>query len=243
MPAALTANWINPLLFSWPVDDAVLEPLLPPGLVIDRWQGRAYISLVGLRFEGLRVLGIPVLPRRYDEVNLRFYVRRPVDGDDEQPGVVFIRQLVPHRLTALAARVMYGEPFTAAPTGHQFDGLQTDESESRRRVAYHWQHGGRRQRFWAESDQTPTYANPGSLEEFLTARYWGYNGKTGSRVRAYHLTRPAWPVCRASRWGIDCDFSEVCGGRLIEAMGKAPASVLLSAGSRTAVSLPVGLPG
>ena len=243
MPAALTANWINPLLFSWPVDDAVLEPMLPPGLVIDRWQGRAYISLVGLRFEGLRVLGIPALPRRYDEVNLRFYVRRPADGDDEWPGVVFIRQLVPHRLTALAARVMYGEPFTFARTGHEFEGLEADESDSRRRVAYHWQHAGRRQRFWAESDQTLTYAIPGSLEEFLTARYWGYNGKTGTGVRTYHLTRPAWPVCRASRWGIHCDFSDVCGGRIAEAMGKAPASVLLAAGSRTAVSLPVMLPG
>ena len=123
MPAALTANWINPLLFSWPVDDAVLEPLLPSGLVIDHWQGRAYISLVGLRFEGLRVFGVPVLPRRYDEVNLRFYVRRPGDGDEERPGVVFIRQIVPHRLTALAAQVMYGEPFTVARTGHEFEGI------------------------------------------------------------------------------------------------------------------------
>ena len=214
-----------------------------PGLAIDRWQGRAYISLVGLRFEGLRVLGVPVLPRRYDEVNLRFYVRRPGDGADERPGVVFIRQLVPHRLTALAARVMYGEPFTVARTGHEFEGLEADESDSLRRIAYHWRHAGRRQRFWAESDQTPTYANPGSLEEFLTARYWGYNGKTGAGVRAYHLTRPAWQVRRASRWGIDCDFSEVCGGRLAEAMLKEPASVLLATGSRTSVSMPVALPG
>ncbi|MXZ92819.1 MAG: DUF2071 domain-containing protein [Chloroflexi bacterium] len=243
MPAALTANWINPLLFSWPVDDAVLEPLLPPGLAIDHWQGRAYISLVGLRFEGLRVLGIPVVPCRYDEVNLRFYVRRPSDGADARPGVVFIGQIVPHRLTALAARVMYGEPFTVARTGHEFEGLEADESDSRRRIAYHWHNAGRRQRFWAESGQTPTYANPGSSEEFLTARYWGYNRKTGAGVRTYHLTRPIWPVRRASQWGIDCDFSEVGGGRLTEAMGKAPASVLLATGSRAAVSLPVALPG
>jgi len=243
MPAALTANWINPLLFSWEVDGAALEPLLPPGLVIDRWEGRAYISLVGLRFEGLRVFGVPVLPRCYDEVNLRFYVRRLEESDDERPGVVFIRQIVPHRLTALAARVLYGEPFAVSRTGHEFEGLEADESDSRRRIAYFWQNTGRRQRFWAESDQTPAYANPGSLEEFLTARYWGYNGKSGTGARAYHLTRPAWPVRQASRWEIDCDFSEVGSGRLTEAMRTAPASVLLATGSRTVVSLPAALAG
>ena len=236
MPAALTANWINPLLFSWPVDDAVLEPLLPPGLVIDRWQGRAYISLVGLRFERLRVLGIPAFPRRYDEVNLRFYVRRPADGDGERPGVVFIRQLVPHRLTALAARVMYGEPFETAPVGHEFHGCDAAGTAPAVCVAYHWEVQGRRQRFWAAADDAPMNPAPGSLEEFLTGRYWGYNGKTRTGVRAYHLTRPAWPVRAASRWGIDCDVSGVCGGRFTRAMQKAPASVLLATGSRTAVS-------
>ena len=243
MPAALTANWINPLLFSWPVDDAVLDPLLPAGLAIDHWQGRAYISLVGLRFEGLRVFGIPVLPRRYDEVNLRFYVRRPGDGDDARPGVVFIRQLVPHRLTALAARVMYGEPFETAPVGHEFHGCDAARTDLAACVAYHWEARGHRQRFWASADGGPMDTAPGSLEEFLTARYWGYNGKTGAGVRAYCLTRPAWQVSRASQWGIDCDFNEVGGSRLAEAMGKAPASVLLATGSRTAISLPATLPG
>ena len=243
MPAALTANWINPLLFSWPVDDAVLQPLLPPGLVIDHWQGRAYISLVGLRFESLRVFGVPILPRRYDEVNLRFYVRRPSGHGDGHPGVVFIRQIVPHRLTAFAARVMYGEPFETAPVGHEFYGCDAAGTAPANCVAYHWQAPGRRQRFWASADDAPTAAAPGSLEEFLTRRYWGYNGKIGAGVKTYHLTRPAWRTRQASRWGIDCDFSEVGGGRLAETMRKTPASVLLATGSRTAVSLPAPLPG
>ena len=242
MPAALTANWINPLLFSWPVDDAVLEPLLPSGLVIDRWQGRAYLSLVGLRFESLRIFGIPAIPRRYAEVNLRFYARRPADGDAAQPGVVFIRQIVPHRLTAWLARSLYGEPFTAAWTGHQFSGLQSDESELRRRVAYHWQHAGRPQRFWAESDRTPAYAAPGSLAEFLTARHWGYNRNPVGRARAYQLTRPAWTLRDATHWGLDCDTTEIYGSSFGAIMEKPPASVLLASGSPARVHLPRRLP-
>ena len=238
MPDALTANWLNPLLFSWPVDDGVLTPLLPSGLVIDRWQGSAYISLVGVRFENLRVFGIPALPRRYDEVNLRFYARRPAHDGDRQPGVVFVKQIVPHRLTAWLARSLYGEPFVAAPTGHQFDGFETGAERATRRIAYHWQRNGRRQRFWAESDGTPAYAAPGSLAEFLTVRHWGYNGKPGKRARAYQLSRPAWTLCDAANWGLECDVTEIYGGSFGAAMQKPPASVLLASGSPAQVHLP-----
>jgi len=219
-----------------------LESLLPPGLVVDHWQSRAYISLVALRFDNVQVFGVPVPQRAYDEINLRFYVRRRVGDEDGRPGVVFLRQLVPHRLTALAARVMYGEPFETAPTGHEFYPCDAAGRILADCVAYHWDEKGRRQRFWASADEAPMNPAPGSLGEFLTSRYWGYNGKPAAGARTYHLTRPDWKVRQASRWGIDCDFSEVCGGRVAEAMGKAPASVLLATGSRTAVSLPVTLP-
>ena len=243
LPPPLVADWQNPLLFSWPVADAALDPLLPSGLVLDRWEDSAYVSLVGLRFDNMRVFGVPAPRRAYDEINLRFYVRRRSGDEDGRPGVVFIRQLVPHRLTALAARVMYGEPFETAPTGHEFYGYDSSRVALPACVAYHWDEQGRRQQFWASSDAAPVDTAPGSLEEFLTTRYWGYNGKPGAGVRTYHLTRPNWQLCRASRWGIDCDFSEVCGGRLNEALRKAPASVLLATGSRAAVSLPSALPG
>ena len=179
----------------------------------------------------------------YDEVNLRFYVRRPGVSGDPQPGVVFIRQFVPHRLIALAARAMYGEPFETARTGHEFYACDSSEAALPACVSYHWDEKGRRQRFWASAGDAPANALPGSLEEFLTRRYWGYNGKLDGRVRAYQLSRPDWQVRRASRWGIDCDFSEACGGRLADAIQRAPASVLLATASRTAVSLPVALTG
>ena len=220
-----------------------MEPLLPSGLVIDHWQGRAYVSLVGLRFDNVRVFGVPAPPRAYDEINLRFYVRRRAGDRDNRPGVVFVRQLVPHRLTALAARVMYREPFETAPTGHAFHAGDAAGAALAACVAYHWDENGRRQRFWASAEEAPMDTAPNSLEEFLTSRYWGYNGKPSSGVRTYHLTRPDWQVRQASRWGIDCDFSEVCGGRLTETMRKMPASVLLATGSRAAVSLPLALPG
>ena len=238
LPPALVADWQNPLLFSWTVDPAVLQPITPAGLELDYWQDSTYVSLVGVRFESVRVFGLPAPPRAYDEINLRFYVRRPAAGGDPQPGVVFIRQAVPHRLTAFVARACYGEPFIAAPTAHQFDPPAPGPAGLPRRVEYRLFRRGRWHEFWAEADYAPETPAPGSLAEFLTRRYWGYNGKPRSRSRAYRLTRPDWPVRPASHWGITPDFSDVYDAPLSTSMREAPASILLATGSKAAVSMP-----
>ncbi len=240
LPAPFEAKWLNPLLFSWVIERAALAPFVPEGLEVDCWRGDAYISLVGLRFESVRVLGVPAPVAGYDEVNLRFYVRRRFAGDDGHcPGVVFVRQMVPNRATALAARAMYGEPFMAVWVGHEFSPPETGFGAHPRRVAYQWDYGGRKRGFWAEvGDMAPTPASPGSLDEFLTAKYWGYNGKPGSPTRTYRLTRPEWRLCGVARWGVDCDAGEVYGEPFATVMREEPASVLLATGSRAAVGWP-----
>src|SRR4029079_571959 len=87
----LTADrrWVA--MLNYPVSPELLEPLVPPGTAIDLWQGAAYVSVVGFLFERIRVLGLP-LPthRRFEEVNLRFYVVRDVAGELRH-SVTFIR--------------------------------------------------------------------------------------------------------------------------------------------------------
>ena len=70
---------------------------------------------------------------RFDEVNLRCYVRRRV-GDEVRRAVVFVRELVPLPAVALVARWVYGERYSALPMRHEV---------SDHRVAYEWRLGGR----------------------------------------------------------------------------------------------------
>src|SRR5688572_4101608 len=109
----LTAEWRHLVMLNWRVDPAVLEPLVPRGTTLDAWQGGHYLSLVGFLFLRTRVLGVPVpFHRDFEEVNLRFYVRRTV-GSEVRRGVCFIRELVPRRAIALTARLAYNEPYRA----------------------------------------------------------------------------------------------------------------------------------
>src|ERR1700709_1663302 len=99
----LTAHWSNLCLFTYTVPDVLLEPRLPPGLELDRRDGRAFVSLVAFDFLNTRVLGIPWPGyRNFAELNLRFYVRRRA-GARAQRGVMFIREFVPQRVVAWTA--------------------------------------------------------------------------------------------------------------------------------------------
>jgi hypothetical protein len=46
----LAATWRHLVMLTWEVDPDVLAPLVPAGTSLDRWQGRAFASVVGFRF-------------------------------------------------------------------------------------------------------------------------------------------------------------------------------------------------
>ena len=73
----LRANWENLVFINYEVDSSLLEPYLPSGNKLDLWNGRCYLSLVAFQFKNTRIFQIPVYGRRnFDEINLRFYVKR-----------------------------------------------------------------------------------------------------------------------------------------------------------------------
>ena len=118
----LTARWESLLLLNYECPASLLEPLVPKGTTLDPWPGTPLISLVGFMFRDTRVRGI-ALPghRTFEEVNLRFYVRRETPDGEVRRAVVFIRELVPRRIIATVARVLYNEPYLAVPMSHRLD--------------------------------------------------------------------------------------------------------------------------
>ena len=237
-PTFLAANWQNILILSWPVDASLLLPHLPPGLNIDGFDGNAYISAVGLTVANSRIAGIPAGPRRYPQVNCRFYVRRTLPDGDQRLGVVFIRQLVPHRAIALTARLIYREPFQYAPMP---DAAGAPASDQHCRIAYGWRINGQTAGFWANCPPSPAqYAAPDSLSEFLTARYWGYNGATdGSRLREYRVRREPWLLQTATICGFEGNLNILSATNpLAAAMSNSPASALIAAGGPTQIGWP-----
>ena len=168
-------------MLNYVVDPRLITPLVPAETEIDFENGETFLSVVGFLFLDTRLLGLPIpLHRDFEEVNLRFYVRRK-SADTWRRGVVFIRELVPRRAIAVVARTFYGENYVAVPMKHEIEHL--DENL---KVEYSWRRG----RKWESLKMTATgEAQPipaGSHAEFITEHYWGY---TASAQRLQRIPR------------------------------------------------------
>jgi Uncharacterized conserved protein len=115
----LTANWRYLAMLNYVVDPALIERLVPAGTEIDYENGETFVSIVGFLFLDTRLLGLPIpLHRDFEEVNLRFYVRRK-SADTWRRGVVFVRELVPRRAIALVARAFLRRTLRRPPNETQ----------------------------------------------------------------------------------------------------------------------------
>jgi hypothetical protein len=219
-------------MLNFEVEPAVVRPFVPRGTEIDFWQGRAFVSLVGFRFEKTRVLGVPIpWHRDFDEVNLRCYVRRRC-GDEARRGVVFIKEIVPRRMIAWVARTLYNENYVALPM------RSCTEPPSSARLtgsfAYEWFHGGRWHSLTASVTGAPQVAVPGSEEEFITEHYWGYARQTDGSAVEYGVEHPPWHVWRATAQ-LDCDVAALYGTGFAACLAKAPTSAFVAEGSAVVV--------
>lgn len=231
MVAFLTAEWRQLVMLNFIVDPEVLVPLVPRGTELDAWNDRTYLSVVGFLFLGTRLWGVPVpFHSRFEEINLRFYVKRSTAGGDRR-GVVFVREFVPKRAVVGVARWLYGEPYTACPTGHRIE-LGRDEQDL---VEYRWRMAGAWNSIRAGSLAPPKPAAPGSEEEFITEHYWGYTALAGGGCREYEVRHEPWRVRRAGVGSLECNVADVYGPRFVDALEGEAISAFVAEGSRVTV--------
>jgi len=226
----LTAEWRWLAMLNYEVDPKLLLPLVPAGTELDWWQGRTFLSLVAFRFLNTRVAGLAIpFHRNFDEVNLRFYVRR-ADGAQVKRGVVFMKEFVPRRAIAWVARAFYNENYVALPMDHRIDiGEGTVTAE------YCWKFSGRVNRVAVRAAGRSAVPASGSQEEFITEHYWGYATQRDSGTMEYEVEHPQWRVWSASDFSVEADFKTLYGVKLGEALHQRPASAFLAEGSAVTV--------
>jgi uncharacterized protein YqjF (DUF2071 family) len=230
----LRAEWRYLLMLNYEVDPAVLAPLVPAGSVLDAWQGRTFLSVVGFRFLKTRVLGVPIpFHRNFEEVNLRFYVRRET-AQDRRRGVVFVKEIVPRAAIAAVARWVYNENYVACPMSSAID-LPDLTASGIGSAEYGWQIGSCRNALRAQFQGEPTYPTAGSEEEFITEHYWGYVRQRDGSALEYGVEHPPWRVWRATAAQLECDVEGCYGGQFCAALAAQPTSAFVAEGSAVSV--------
>ena len=150
------------LFLHWRVPPDLIQQTLPPGLVVDTFNGDAYLGITPFFMLNVRPIGLPPLPwlSLFQELNVRTYVF----DKDGIPGVWFY-SLSCNRLTAMiGARVFAGLPYVLAEMkGTRADWIEYECRRSNSRETAHYQYRP---------------AGPGrestldSLEFFLLERYY-----------------------------------------------------------------------
>jgi uncharacterized protein YqjF (DUF2071 family) len=232
-PPFLTATWRHLVMLSYEADPQALQKYVPVGTELDFWNGKCLISIVGLLFLNTRVLGVPVpFYRNYEQVNLRFYVRRQ-SSEGWKRGTVFIKQIVPKRAIALVAQRMHQEKFVAMPMNHTFETLH--RPGQLRRVSYQWFHRGERNKLSAQASGEPTLPPPGSSEEFVAEHYWGYNRRHDGATLEYQVERSPWRLWKAEQSELACGVAGIYGPEFEESLKGPPVSAFLAEGSDVVV--------
>ena len=231
-PRFLDAEWRDLAMLNYEVDPAILRAQVPAGCELDAWSGRTFVSVVGFRFLRTRLLGLGVpYHRDFEEVNLRFYVRRQADGGWRR-GVVFIKELVPRPAIAWVARRVYGENYVALPMRHALD---RDAERGTTRLAYRWRRDGRWEGLAVAYSGTSAIPADDSEEAFITEHYWGYSRQTDGSTVEYRVEHPRWPVWRANESGLTCDASSLYGREFAGPLTGPPSTAFVAEGSAVVV--------
>lgn len=185
-PWVMTQRW-NDLLFAhWPIAAMDLTHLLPEGLMVDTFEGSAWIGVVPFWMDQIRMRTLPQIPgaRKFAELNLRTYVR---DRHTNQPGVYFFSLDAANPFAVSAARIFFDLPYYWAHMkvdhSHERDVRYSSERLFTRRPAS----------FKARYRSLGKPCIKGGLETFLTERYALFTrGKhTIERVNIHHMP---WPL-------------------------------------------------
>jgi uncharacterized protein YqjF (DUF2071 family) len=198
-------EWRDLLFAHWRVPAQALRPLIPPSLVLDEFDGSAWIAVVPFRMSGVRPRFAPSIPGLSDfpELNVRTYVTK-----DGKPGVWFFSLDAANRFAVRVARRVFHLPYMDAEMRCE-TAPHPSPFPLGERVLYHSHrtHGGEPPADFAAMYNPMGevfHARPGSLEYFLTARYCLYAADGQGKVYRGEIDHPDWPL-QAAEAEIECN--------------------------------------
>ena len=226
----LRAEWRKLALFNYEVPPEILTGHLPAGTELDLWKGKCYVSVVGFMFQNTKLLGIKIpFHVNFEEVNLRFYVKRIVDGEVRR-GVVFIKEIVPKWALSFVANTVYKEHYETRPMKHQW----ASENDILT-VEYQWELPTSWQGLSIKASAALVPIVEGSEAEFITEHYWGYAKVSSTKTNEYEVTHPRWLQYPVLEYQVQFDFKENYGSEFAFLNDVEPESVLLAEGSEITV--------
>lgn len=199
----MTMRWHHLLFAHWPIEPQILGRHIPKPLVLDTFDGQAWLAVVPFVMSDVRLRWLPPMPgtRSFPELNLRTYTR--CGG---RSGVYFFSLDAQSRLAVRAARTAFHLPYFDAEMN-----VDVDEGGAVSFTSERVHPGAPAARLHARYRPTgpATPSTPGSLEHFLTERYCLFTADRKGRARRADIEHRPWPLQPAECSFDLCEMTEI----------------------------------
>lgn len=201
-PVVMFQKWHHLLFLHWDVPPAELQALLPAGLDLDLFDGKAYVGLVPFTVTGARPALTPPMPfiSSFHEVNVRTYVHR--NGKD--PGVWFFSLDASSAIAVTAAHALYKLPYFASEITFESAGQALPQvTFDARRVDPRGALPANAHIRYQPADGVIAHASPGTVEHFLIERYILYASEDDGTLYRARVHHAPYPIQRAEVPSLD----------------------------------------
>ncbi len=187
-PWVMTQWWRDLLFAHWPVQPALIRPLLPDCLEVDCFDNQAWVAVVPFRMTGVRLRFSPPLPwiSHFAELNVRTYVC-PCYVDKSKPGVYFWSLEASNPVAVTAARKLFHLPYMNATMGCQQRNDWIDYTSTRT-------HRNEAPAEFCARYRPRGLAKATELVRWLTERYCLYTTDSEQRLYRGEIHHEAWPL-------------------------------------------------
>lgn len=224
----LKAEWRKLAIINYEINPEILEKYLPKGTELDFYKGKCYVSVVGFMFLNTKLLGLPIpFHRNFEEVNLRFYVKKK-EGYDWKRGVVFIKEIVPKPALSFVANSVYKEHYETMPMKNIIH-----QKDRELLIKYSW-----KDKEWhsieISAESEPLKMENNSEFEFITEHYYSFTKKE-NKTSEYQVCHPKWDYYLVKNYQLKINFQKVYGNDFECLNHRNPISVMLAEGSEIEV--------
>lgn len=223
----VTGEWRKILFANYAVPPDLLAKFLPRGVEIDLLDHSCYLTVGGLQFLHMRVLGYKMfISQSFGEVNLRFYARRTNSNGEIDRGVVFIRQSAPPALVCYLANLVYKEHYSSTAVRL---GMRKD-NPAQWQLKYTWE------KSFVSFMQVTAGPQPEDIPEISNAHFfidrpWGFTKINENETSAYKVDHPQWQGYPVHEFNGDINWKQWVGPDFEFLTDKQPDSVMLMEGS------------